>query len=312
MYHILIVGNGYWANVVKKVLVANTMVIDAIFTSRVEASNNYEGSATDPSNYQILHYDYLAHFINSNCSCTLFLFICCGPKFHIDILERLQSINYSHPVYIWLEKPVCLNRQHYSFLSSYAKFNKNVHLFFNHQYNHFNLDKQILLNSQQAQSFSIELYTQSLRNRGIPIVLDFLPHFYSIINSIKCDITYLAGFRLVQAVKLGSQDTPWVSMSFINRDGQSSYFKCGHKASSNSISILYNTTPSDGSNAEFSSRTDELSVLYSSKPLDMNILLFLSGDYNSWPLECSSISFVNAVLEGSLSANRIAEHMFKS
>ena len=184
---ILVIGYGYWGEILSKIIIKNGFSIDYIFTSKAKHLARYEG---DSEFTKFLPYHMLFNILASVASKkSIFIFIASGPAHHFSIISSILPLLLLHlNIYVWCEKPFIVSQDQFSYVTLLQPLFDSKRIFINYPYILANLNPGIALrplsNGITDHIINISLFTKNLYVRPHSIELDFFPHLYMLLREI--------------------------------------------------------------------------------------------------------------------------------
>ena len=184
---ILVVGYGYWGEILSKIIIKNGFSIDYIFTSKAKPLESYKG---DLEFTTFLPYYMLFNILASVASRkSIFIFIASGPAHHFSIISSILPFLLLHlNIYIWCEKPFIASQDQFSYFNLLQPLFDSKKIFINYPYVLSNLNSSITLrplkNEITNHIININLFTKKPYVRPHSIELDFFPHLYILLREI--------------------------------------------------------------------------------------------------------------------------------
>ena len=184
---ILVVGYGYWGEILSKIIIKNGFSINYIFTSKAKPLESYKG---DLEFTTFLPYHMLFNILASVASRkSIFIFIASGPAHHFSIISSILPFLLLHlNIYIWCEKPFIASQDQLSYFNLLQPLFDSKRIFINYPYVLSNLNSGIALrppnNEITNHIININLFTKNPYVRPHSIELDFFPHLYLLLREI--------------------------------------------------------------------------------------------------------------------------------
>ena len=184
---ILVVGYGYWGEILSKIIIKNGFSINYIFTSKAKPLESYKG---DLEFTTFLPYYMLFNILATVASRkSIFIFIASGPAHHFSIISSILPFLLLHlNIYIWCEKPFIASQDQLSYFNLLQPLFDSKRIFINYPYVLSNLNSGIALrppnNEITNHIININLFTKNPYVRPHSIELDFFPHLYLLLREI--------------------------------------------------------------------------------------------------------------------------------
>jgi len=292
---ICVVGNGYWSQKIQAILDINAEHKYIVFSS-LGITTLDDCRDTDHlfcrADKPLFHHILFEKWITRGRAGKLTVFACCGPRYHFNIIHCILSSNNSPSVYLWLEKPVLLSYSHYNLFTSLSDgMRPRIYPFYNYPYIRRHIEPHSLLYFSTlfdaSLSVDVSLFSAKLIDRGFSFLEDFLPHFMSILYSLRPSLSWIQGLH-PYGFSYPKHGCPSYSISLKDEIGKTLTFNYGISLAPNVISFDLQDC---SSLSTFDSVTNNFQItdLFGQTPVNQNVSSFLSISPENWASECSAI-----------------------